>query len=207
VESENRDGGAGATLTSRRAVLKGLGGLGAAAFISPASARALEALRASGEAAKPVFLTTDQLAVVDALSERIIPADAHSPGAHAARVADFVDLLLSEQDAETQAQWRFGLAALDERSRDCHARGFADLDGAAQDALLAELAKSELDPKTSLERFFVEAKLRTIQGYYTSEIGIHKELRYKGNKVLLEFVGCQTEDGKDCAHCGQKAEA
>jgi len=193
VESENRDGGAGATLTSRRAVLKGLGGLGAAAFLSPASARALEALRASGEAAKPVFLTTDQLAVVDALSERIIPADAHSPGAHAARVADFVDLLLSEQDAETQAQWRFGLAALDERSRDCHARGFADLDGAAQDALLAELAKSELDPKTSLERFFVEAKLRTIQGYYTSEIGIHKDLRYKGNQFLAEFVGYEEQ--------------
>ena len=42
-------------------------------------------------------------------------------------------------------------------------------------------------------------------GYYTSEIGIHQELRYKGNKFLREFVGCETEDGKDCPHCGQKA--
>ena len=51
------------------------------------------------------------------------------------------------------------------------------------------------------------AKQATVHGYYTSEIGIHQELRYKGNKVLLEFVGCQTVDGKDCPHCGQKAES
>jgi hypothetical protein len=35
--------------------------------------------------------------------------------------------------------------------------------------------------------------------------GIHQELRYKGNQVLAEFVGCHTVDGKDCPHCGQKA--
>ena len=63
----------------------------------------------------------------------------------------------------------------------------------AQDALLAELAKNESDPKTPLERFFVEAKLRTIQGYYTSEIGIHKDLRYKGNQFLAEFVGYEEQ--------------
>jgi hypothetical protein len=182
-----------AMVTSRRGVLKGLGGLGVAAFLSPASAQALLARRASSEASKPVFLTADEFALVDALGERIIPADAHSPGARAARVADFVDLLLSEQDAEAQAQWREGLAALDERARACHARGFADLDGAAQDTLLAELARNELDPKTPLERFFVEAKLRTIQGYYTSEIGIHKDLRYKGNQFLAEFVGYEEQ--------------
>ena len=48
------------------------------------------------------------------------------------------------------------------------------------------------------------ARATTIQGFYTSEIGIHKELRYKGNQMLTEFVGCFTEDGKDCPHCGQK---
>jgi hypothetical protein len=58
---------------------------------------------------------------------------------------------------------------------------------------------------TPRERFFVAAKHATIHGYYTSEIGIHKELRYKGNTLLAEFAGCHTEDGKDCPHCGQKA--
>ena len=40
--------------------------------------------------------------------------------------------------------------------------------------------------------------------YYTSNIGIHQELRYKGNVFIKEFVGCQTVDGKDCQYCGQK---
>jgi hypothetical protein len=38
--------------------------------------------------------------------------------------------------------------------------------------------------------FFALLEERTIQGYYTSEIGIHQELRYKGQKLLTEFVGC-----------------
>jgi hypothetical protein len=48
------------------------------------------------------------------------------------------------------------------------------------------------------------AKQATVNGYYTSKIGIHDELKYKGNVFLREFVGCQTEDGKDCPICGQK---
>jgi hypothetical protein len=104
-------------------------------------------------------------------------------------VADFVDLLLSEQDAEAQDLWRAGLSALDERARACHARSFADAMAADQDAILVEISQDEGSPRTLLERFFVEAKLRTIQGYYTSEIGIHKELGYQGNQFLAEFKG------------------
>jgi hypothetical protein len=69
---------------------------------------------------------------------------------------------------------------------------------------------SRLDPgrkRTPLESFFEITKRATIHGYYTSEIGIHKELRYKVNTILAEFVGCETQDGKDCPHCGQKAQA
>jgi glucoside 3-dehydrogenase (cytochrome c) hitch-hiker subunit len=58
-----------------------------------------------------------------------------------------------------------------------------------------------------LEAFFADTKQATIQGYYTSEIGIHQDLRYKGNTLLAEFVGCLTVDGKDCPHCGRKAKA
>ena len=48
------------------------------------------------------------------------------------------------------------------------------------------------------------AKQATVYAYYTSSIGIHQELRYKGNVFIKEFVGCQTVDGKDCQYCGQK---
>jgi Gluconate 2-dehydrogenase subunit 3 len=75
------------------------------------------------------------------------------------------------------------------------------------DTLLGDVGRHLGSRKSQLETFFANTKQATIHGYYTSEIGIHKELRYKGNKVLLEFVGCQTVDGKDCPYCGQKAEA
>jgi hypothetical protein len=39
-------------------------------------------------------------------------------------------------------------------------------------------------------RLFRELKHLTVRGYYTSKIGIHDELEYKGNRVLMEFVGC-----------------
>jgi hypothetical protein len=74
------------------------------------------------------------------------------------------------------------------------------------DTLLGDVGRHR-GRKTLLEEFFANTKQATINGYYTSEIGIHQELRYKGNKVLLEFVGCATVDGQDCPHCGEKAEA
>jgi hypothetical protein len=42
-------------------------------------------------------------------------------------------------------------------------------------------------------RFFKELKRITVQGYYTSKIGIHDELRYKGNRILQEYVGCDDQ--------------
>src|SRR5262249_34684137 len=58
-----------------------------------------------------------------------------------------------------------------------------------------------------LEAFFAATKRATLHGYDTSEIGLHQELRYKGNKILLEFRGCDTQEGHECPRCGQKPEA
>ena len=74
------------------------------------------------------------------------------------------------------------------------------------DTLLGDVSKHPRG-RAPLEVFFANTKQATIHGYYTSEIGIHKELRYKGNQILAEFVGCLTVDGKDCPHCGRKAQA
>jgi hypothetical protein len=56
--------------------------------------------------------------------------------------------------------------------------------------LLKEISKNERSPQTIEERFFRTIKYATVDGYYTSEIGIHKELHYKGNAYLKEFTGC-----------------
>jgi len=138
------------------------------------------------------------------LVEAIIPTDERSPGAKEARVADYLDLLLSESDGELTLQWMGGLAALDRDAVSRFGLPFVRLDAGQIDAVLADISKNELDPTTPLEQFFVMTKQATIRGYYSSEIGIHRELRYKGNQFLQEFAGCATEDGKDCPHCGQK---
>ena len=41
------------------------------------------------------------------------------------------------------------------------------------------------------ERFFHALKRATIDGYYTSRIGIHQDLQYQGNEAMRDFPGCQ----------------
>ncbi len=124
------------------------------------------------------------------LSELIIPADDRSPGAKAAQVADYIDFVLSESPAETKKVWTDGLAALDAASTSQSGKPFIESTAEQQTALLRDAANNEFNPTTPLETFFREAKSRTIFGYYTTKIGIHDELKYKGNQFLPEFVGC-----------------
>lgn len=196
---------------NRRAMLKAIGtGAGTLALlplISEEGALAFEAIQRTNAAPKLKVLTAAQYATVDAFTEAIIPTDAHSPGAKAARVADYIDLLLSESDAAVRTTWTQGLVALDEAAVARFKAPFVKLSAAQVQELLTAISANEDKPATPVEQFFKTTKDATIRGYYTSEIGIHKDLQYKGNQYLPEFVGCLTEDGKDCPHCGQKAQA
>jgi hypothetical protein len=194
---------------SRRVALRSIGaGAGVVAllpWLSDEGSAAFAALQRAG--AKPALkaLTAPQYATLDVLVDAIIPTDERSPGARAARVADYIDLLLSEAPADVRQPWLDALAAVDAEATARAGAPVAKLSAQQLDALLTAISQNERDPKTDLERFFVSTKRAAIQGYYTSEIGIHKDLRYKGNQFLPEFHGCQTVDGKDCPHCGQKA--
>jgi len=202
---------------SRRTALKRISaGAGAIALLPLLSDEGLAAFADIQRTAAPPSLkalTAEQYATLEALTEAIIPADERSPGAKQARVADYIDLLLGEADDTRRQQWTEGLAALDAEATTRFGKPFLKLDAAQVETVLTEASKNEKAPslqkgeRNALELFFVTAKQATVHGYYTSEIGIHQELRYKGNKALLQFVGCQTVDGKDCPHCGQKAEA
>ena len=124
------------------------------------------------------------------MSERIIPAVEHSPGAKAAAVNEYIDLVVSESPEATKQVWREGLAAINKMSHNKFAKPFADASADQQIELLKEIGKNERSPQTVEERFFRTIKNATVDGYYTSEIGIHKELHYKGNSYLKEFIGC-----------------
>jgi len=136
------------------------------------------------------FFTEPENKTVIELTERIIPADDHSPGAKAAKVNEFIDLIVSQSPDGTKQTWREGLAAIDKLSQKTFSKIFADASVDQQVSLLKDISKNEMSPKTVEERFFRTVKNSTIDGYYTSKIGIHEELHYKGNTYLKEFVGC-----------------
>jgi hypothetical protein len=192
----------------RREALRTLGSAaGAVAFVpwlSDDGLLAFAQLQSAKAPPKLLVLSAGQYATLEALVESIIPADDRSPGAKGARVADYIDLLLSESEPALKLQWLGGIEELDDEAATRFSQPFTKLQPAEAESLLTDISRNELEPQTPLETFFVMAKQATIHGYYTSEIGIHKELHYKGNQLLASFVGCQTEDGKDCPHCGQK---
>jgi hypothetical protein len=175
---------------SRRAAVKAIGAVAVWPYVSDRAAEAFAAIQATQAPPKLAFLTAAQYTTLDALTETIIPTDDHSPGARNARVADYIDLLLSESDDPTQRAWTAGLALLDAESRRRFTVPYAQLTPPQATELLASLARNEGNPKAPLDHFFTTTKDATIRGYYTSEIGIHKELEYQGNRVIGEFVGC-----------------
>ncbi|HKX28340.1 MAG TPA: gluconate 2-dehydrogenase subunit 3 family protein [Blastocatellia bacterium] len=186
---------------SRRDALKGLAVLGTSLPVlnqqafgqgqSHAGHGQAEAKSAGKKTAfKPKFFKPEQLALVGTISELIIPTDDNSPGAKAAEVPEFIDLMLSESPEETKKLWTDGLAAVDKLSQDRHQVAFNKATAEQQVAILKEISKNEMKPQSLEERFFKAIKNLTIDGYYTSKIGIHQELKYKGNTYLKEFKGC-----------------
>jgi len=140
------------------------------------------------------FFTPAQHALVDELSETIIPADSHSGGAKAAEVADYIDQVLRESlDDNQKALWREGLRLVDLMTRHYSGKSFVDASPEEKIAVLTVL--SDHDRMTDLPevRFFLDLKRLTVRGYYTSKIGIHDECEYKGNRILQEFVGCDDQ--------------
>lgn len=138
----------------------------------------------------PRVFTRNQYALLDELTEILIPADDHSGGARAAGVAAYIDAMLAEEpDAAVTATFVNGLRLVDGISRQRHGRPFLGIAPPEREAIVADMARGEADPKTDDGRFFVALKARTVRGYYTSRIGIHDDMGYKGNTMQEEYSG------------------
>jgi hypothetical protein len=137
------------------------------------------------------FLTPAEYALLEELTELIIPADDHSPGARAAGVTGYIDGRLAESlEPDWQARWRSGLQAVEGLSRELHGKPLLEATSDQRVAVLARMAAGESDPKTPAEHFFKELKGWTVRGYYSSKIGIHLDQEYKGNVYQRgEFAG------------------
>jgi gluconate 2-dehydrogenase gamma chain len=143
---------------------------------------------------KPQFFSPEQMEILEQLTEMIIPADAHSPGARDAKVGLFIDLIVAHSAKDVQQQWSSDLKLVEAEAQERSSRPFLKCSAAERDRILNSMAAGEAEPKTELEQFFTRLKSMTIDGYYTSVIGIHRELQYKGNAVLSEFPGCSHSD-------------
>jgi hypothetical protein len=173
-------------VTRRQMLVVTAGAIAATPLLSESSVGALVQTVAGG----PKFLTKEEFAMLDELSEMIIPTDEHSPGARAAKCAAYIDGRLAEAfEDDRRLRFREGLKSVDALSHQLNGHPFMEASEAERLAVLTKLAENEAAPKTAEDKFFNDLKGETIHAYYTSDIGIHKEMEYKGNTLLQEFAG------------------
>jgi gluconate 2-dehydrogenase gamma chain len=142
----------------------------------------------------PLFFRPDGFRAVEALTELIIPTD-ESPGAKEARVARYIDFIVSaaaEFNSSLQLEWTEGLQSLDRLSRERYQRSFYELSTKEQHALLEEMSLPEGNAAASHpgHQFYRLVKEMTVEGFYTSRVGLIDVLGYKGLDSLSEFPGC-----------------
>ena len=150
---------------------------------------------------QPVLRTLNpqQDAMVTVISEIIIP-QTDTPGAKAARVNEFIDLILTEwYDDEEKLIFLTGLAEVDTRTRDLFGKNFVDCGGKLQAEILRALDDEVAEVRAEFRRgstrrrppernFFYMIKQLTLIGYYTSQIGFEQELH--GEIIPARHAGC-----------------
>jgi len=142
----------------------------------------------------PQFFTPEEFFNIEILSEMIIPRD-DKPGAMDARVADYIDFLVfsaAEFEPAMQAEWKQGLALLEQLSKKEFGNVFAAISDEQRLQLLTAMSLPESDPTAQHEGFpfFRLVKDATVDGFYTSRAGLMEALEYKGLTYLSSFPGC-----------------
>lgn len=136
--------------------------------------------------ASPTDFSAEDIALLDEVAETIIP-ETNTPGAKAAKVGAFMKVMVTDcYDEKNQQVFAEGLAAL-------KAKDFMALDAAKRKELLIALDKEQKDYATKKKpedppHYFKLMKDLTVQGYFTSEVGATKALRYE--PVPGKYEGC-----------------
>ena len=184
---------------TRRTVLQQITGVAAGAAFpilgqNPPPESHHSSLPVTKEAVTPYryrYFKRKQLATLDALCETILPADDHSPGAKAAAVSEYIDTIVADESPTKKQLWDKGLALVNRMAKKKAHSTYAACPASEQIAILQEMAGDEEENETLARTFFLALKRATIDGYYTSKIGIHQDLQYQGNDALAAFPGCQ----------------
>jgi hypothetical protein len=140
---------------------------------------------------RPIFFDSHQSETLVVLSDLIIP-ETDTPGAKAAQVNRFIDLLLGAEAPEEQKRYLEALSWLDGYCLSHYSKPFTGLPPDDQTAVLTLLTSRNENPdlRRGLEHFRV-LKDSIVQAYYTSEIGMLQELKYQTNPFQPNFPGCK----------------
>jgi glucoside 3-dehydrogenase (cytochrome c) hitch-hiker subunit len=181
-------------IMQRREVLRMLA-VGAALPVLPPSllAHLQEAQAQVGSSYKLRTLIPQQNALVVTMIDLIIPVT-DTPGAKAARVNEFIDVILTDWATETERQaFLDGLAKVDQRSNELFGKNFVDASVDQQTTLLRAMDDAAMAAHSNRPRvrhgntipeerdkqlqgnFWDVFKGITVHGYYTSEIGFTQE--------------------------------
>ena len=160
---------------SRRGLFAGATALFGAELCAPL-ARALAAEARPGFEASHACFSTDQRALVAAISERIIPTT-DTPGAIAAGVPAFIEMMLADwYETQDRSQFLDGIGRVDGHAQVRFNHAFAALTPFEQDEILTAVMNNQVAsmPPT----FFNQCRQLVVLGYYTSEIGSKVERIY-----------------------------
>ncbi len=173
--------------------------LGASALLPALPDRSAERLGAAGRRVHArarsrglQVLDPHQSETVATIAELIIPTT-DTPGARAAQVHRFIDLLLAEWVTDDErASFLKGLADVDARARTAFGVDFLAATDAQRGTILTQL-DAEAQPQRGAERdrqpaFFQQLKWLTVFGYCTSEVGATTELHYE--VIPGSYDGC-----------------
>jgi hypothetical protein len=124
----------------------------------------------------------------------IIPTD-DTPGAKEAQVANYIDFVVfsaAEFKPSLQREWLAGLEFLDRESLAQFGKPFREGSEPDRTRLLTLISAPERDPKLHHDGFdfFVVLKEMTVEGFYTSKVGLIDVLDFQGMNYMSEFLGC-----------------
>lgn len=131
----------------------------------------------------PALFDAAAIALLDEIAETILPAT-DTPGAKAAGVGAFMAVMVTDTYAAGEQNiFQAGLATLDTRCRESFGRGFLAANADERLRLLEALDAEQFDymgqkAGSAPAHFFRMMKELALLGYFTSEIGYTKAMRY-----------------------------
>jgi hypothetical protein len=188
----------------RREALRLLGIAAALPLIPRESYAILRAARSEVDSGGALgTLTAKQNATVTRMAELILP-ETDTPGARAARVNEFIDLILTEwYNPEERARFLDGVANVDAISQKGFGKDFTECAETEQVKMLSEFdqamaAETEtlksrpraarMEPPQPTHNFFHMFKQLTLTGYFTSEVGAKQALHFQ--MIPGHYDGC-----------------